>query len=117
MARIRELAAVDSLVGRLLSAAFTAMEAATRNQYAAEVLPGGICAADSITAEDRERLSGMAMTSTGAERLFCSLARARRPRWSQPRRHACGCHPWPRRRHRDLDARARQRRGRVEAAA
>eukprot|EP00965_Chrysotila_dentata_P054057 1793982-Pleurochrysis_carterae.AAC.1 len=31
MARIRELAAGDLLVGRLLSAAFTAMAAATRN--------------------------------------------------------------------------------------
>eukprot|EP00965_Chrysotila_dentata_P248549 6208400-Pleurochrysis_carterae.AAC.1 len=44
------------------------MAAATRN-HAAEFLPGGICAAESITAEDRKRLSGMLMTSTGAERL------------------------------------------------
>eukprot|EP00965_Chrysotila_dentata_P178859 5906310-Pleurochrysis_carterae.AAC.1 len=69
MACIGELAAGDSLVGRLLSAAFTAMTAATRN-HAAEFLPGGICAAKSITAEDHERLSGVPMTSTGAERLF-----------------------------------------------
>eukprot|EP00965_Chrysotila_dentata_P046814 1553862-Pleurochrysis_carterae.AAC.2 len=56
------------------------------------------------------------MTSTGAKRLF-ALGRARRPRWSKPRRRACGRHPWPRRRHRGLDVRARQRRGGVEAAA
>eukprot|EP00965_Chrysotila_dentata_P169624 5599468-Pleurochrysis_carterae.AAC.1 len=43
MARIRELAAGDLLVGRLLSAPFTAMAAATRN-HAAEFFPGGICA-------------------------------------------------------------------------
>eukprot|EP00965_Chrysotila_dentata_P088498 2922023-Pleurochrysis_carterae.AAC.1 len=46
-----------------------AAQAATHN-HAAEVLPGGICAAESITAADRERLSGMPMTSTGAEPLF-----------------------------------------------
>eukprot|EP00965_Chrysotila_dentata_P064537 2139963-Pleurochrysis_carterae.AAC.1 len=97
------------------------MAAATRN-HAAEVLPGGNCAAESITAEvtaeNRQRLSGMPMTSSGAERLF-ALERAQplRPRWSKPRRHACGRHPWPRQRHRGLDARARQRRGEVEAAA
>eukprot|EP00965_Chrysotila_dentata_P110900 3665203-Pleurochrysis_carterae.AAC.1 len=62
------------------------MAAATR-KHAAEFLPGGICAAENITAEDRGRLSGMPMTSTGAEHLF---ARARRPRWSESRRHACG---------------------------
>eukprot|EP00965_Chrysotila_dentata_P135427 4477784-Pleurochrysis_carterae.AAC.1 len=50
------------------------MAAATRN-HAASFLPGGICAAESITAEDRERLSGMPMTSTSAERLF-ALGRA-----------------------------------------
>eukprot|EP00965_Chrysotila_dentata_P043985 1462128-Pleurochrysis_carterae.AAC.1 len=69
MARIRKLAAGNLLVGRLLSAAFTAMAAAMRN-HAAEFLPGGISAAESITAEDCERLSGMLMTSTGAECLF-----------------------------------------------
>eukprot|EP00965_Chrysotila_dentata_P146973 4852278-Pleurochrysis_carterae.AAC.1 len=88
------------------------MAAATCN-HAAEFLPCGICAAKSITAEDRERLSGMLMTSTGAERFFAlgpsALERARR--------HACGGHPWPRRRHRGLDARTRQQRGGVEAAA
>eukprot|EP00965_Chrysotila_dentata_P053230 1766812-Pleurochrysis_carterae.AAC.1 len=41
MARIRELAAGDLLVRRLLSAAFMAMAAAMRN-HAAEFLPGGI---------------------------------------------------------------------------
>eukprot|EP00965_Chrysotila_dentata_P096108 3175098-Pleurochrysis_carterae.AAC.1 len=50
------------------------MAAATRN-HAAEFLPG-ICAAESITAEDRERLSGMPMTSTGAERLYFASERA-----------------------------------------
>eukprot|EP00965_Chrysotila_dentata_P137877 4560369-Pleurochrysis_carterae.AAC.1 len=45
------------------------MAAATRN-HAAEFLPVGIYAAESITADDRERLSGMPMTSTGAERRF-----------------------------------------------
>eukprot|EP00965_Chrysotila_dentata_P160932 5313806-Pleurochrysis_carterae.AAC.1 len=50
------------------------MAAATRN-HAAEFLHGGICAAESITPEDRERLSGMPMTSTGAERLV-ALGRA-----------------------------------------
>eukprot|EP00965_Chrysotila_dentata_P118120 3904085-Pleurochrysis_carterae.AAC.1 len=50
------------------------MAAATRN-HAAEFLPGGVCAAESITDEDRERLSCMPMTSTGAERLF-ALGRA-----------------------------------------
>eukprot|EP00965_Chrysotila_dentata_P021277 704562-Pleurochrysis_carterae.AAC.1 len=43
------------------------MAAATRN-HAAEFLPGGICAAEN-------RLSGMPMASTGAERLF-ALGRA-----------------------------------------
>eukprot|EP00965_Chrysotila_dentata_P054778 1819333-Pleurochrysis_carterae.AAC.2 len=43
--------------------------AATRN-HAAEFLPGGICATEQISPELRERLSGMLMTSTGAERLF-----------------------------------------------
>eukprot|EP00965_Chrysotila_dentata_P001133 37024-Pleurochrysis_carterae.AAC.1 len=74
MARIHELAAGDSFVGRLLTAAFTAMAAATRN-HAAEFLLGGICATEVITAEDRERLSGVPMTSTGADRLF-ALGRA-----------------------------------------
>eukprot|EP00965_Chrysotila_dentata_P156779 5180084-Pleurochrysis_carterae.AAC.1 len=41
------------------------MAAATRS-HAAGFLPGGVCAAESITAEDR----GMPMTSTGAEYLF-----------------------------------------------
>eukprot|EP00965_Chrysotila_dentata_P152113 5026227-Pleurochrysis_carterae.AAC.1 len=50
------------------------MAAATRN-HAAEFLAGGVCAAESITAKDRQRLSGMPMTSTGAERLF-ALRRA-----------------------------------------
>eukprot|EP00965_Chrysotila_dentata_P017507 581881-Pleurochrysis_carterae.AAC.1 len=63
MARIRTLAASSSIVGRLLSAAFTAMEAATRN-HAAEFLPGGVCSAESITDEDRERLSSMPITAT-----------------------------------------------------
>eukprot|EP00965_Chrysotila_dentata_P173177 5715120-Pleurochrysis_carterae.AAC.1 len=45
------------------------MAAATRN-HAAEFLPGGICAAEQITRELRERFSGMPMTSTGAERCF-----------------------------------------------
>eukprot|EP00965_Chrysotila_dentata_P133727 4423076-Pleurochrysis_carterae.AAC.1 len=48
MARLRELAAGDLRVGRLLSAAFMAMAAVTLN-HAAEFLPGGICAAESIT--------------------------------------------------------------------
>eukprot|EP00965_Chrysotila_dentata_P111257 3677851-Pleurochrysis_carterae.AAC.1 len=52
MARIRTLAAGSSLVGRLLSEAFTAMAAATCNN-AADFLPGGVCAAESITDEDR----------------------------------------------------------------
>eukprot|EP00965_Chrysotila_dentata_P059856 1985199-Pleurochrysis_carterae.AAC.1 len=69
MARIREVAAGDLLGGRLLSSAFTAMAAATR-KHAAEFLPGGICAAESITAEECDRLSGMPMTSTGTECLF-----------------------------------------------
>eukprot|EP00965_Chrysotila_dentata_P107789 3560227-Pleurochrysis_carterae.AAC.1 len=64
MARIRTLSAGSSLVGRLLSAAFTAMAADSRN-HAAEFLPSGVCAAESITDENRERLSGMPMTSTG----------------------------------------------------
>eukprot|EP00965_Chrysotila_dentata_P139448 4610851-Pleurochrysis_carterae.AAC.1 len=45
------------------------MAAATRN-HEAEFLPDSICAAESITTEDRERLSGMSMTSTGAKHLF-----------------------------------------------
>eukprot|EP00965_Chrysotila_dentata_P258326 6213185-Pleurochrysis_carterae.AAC.2 len=57
------------LFGRLLSAAFIAMASATRN-HAAEFLPGGICAAENITAEVCERLSGMSMTCTSAKRLF-----------------------------------------------
>eukprot|EP00965_Chrysotila_dentata_P036766 1223712-Pleurochrysis_carterae.AAC.1 len=48
MTRIRELAAGDATVERLVSAAFSAMAAATRN-HAAEFLPGGICAAEQIT--------------------------------------------------------------------
>eukprot|EP00965_Chrysotila_dentata_P120377 3980441-Pleurochrysis_carterae.AAC.1 len=59
----------DLLVWRLLSAAFTAKASATRN-HAAKFFPaGGICAADSITAEDRERLSGMLITSTASSLL------------------------------------------------
>eukprot|EP00965_Chrysotila_dentata_P016162 535224-Pleurochrysis_carterae.AAC.2 len=45
------------------------MASAARN-YAVEFLPGTVCAAESINAKDCERLSGMPMTSTGAERLF-----------------------------------------------
>eukprot|EP00965_Chrysotila_dentata_P016235 537248-Pleurochrysis_carterae.AAC.1 len=48
MARIRELAAGDAAVERLVSAAFFAMPTATRN-HAAEFLLGGICAAEQIT--------------------------------------------------------------------
>eukprot|EP00965_Chrysotila_dentata_P120063 3971356-Pleurochrysis_carterae.AAC.2 len=55
---ICELAAGNAVVERLVSAAFSAMAAATRN-YEAEFLPGGICAAEQITPQDRERLSGM----------------------------------------------------------
>eukprot|EP00965_Chrysotila_dentata_P178752 5903094-Pleurochrysis_carterae.AAC.1 len=71
MARIRELAAGNLLVGAALAVCCLHgnMAAATRNP-AAEFLPGGICAAESITAYDRQRLSGMPMTSTGAERVF-----------------------------------------------
>eukprot|EP00965_Chrysotila_dentata_P044831 1489564-Pleurochrysis_carterae.AAC.1 len=50
------------------------MAAATRN-HAAEFLPGGICDAVQVTPELRERLSGMLMTCSGAERLF-ALGRA-----------------------------------------
>eukprot|EP00965_Chrysotila_dentata_P003909 127728-Pleurochrysis_carterae.AAC.1 len=74
MSRIRELAAGDAAVERLVSAAFSAMAAATRN-HEAEFMPRGICAAKQITPELRERLSGMPKTSTGAERLF-ALGRA-----------------------------------------
>eukprot|EP00965_Chrysotila_dentata_P110336 3645164-Pleurochrysis_carterae.AAC.1 len=105
MARIRKLAAGDLLVGRLLSGAFTAMAAATRN-HTTELLPGGICASESNTAEDRERLSGMLMTSTGAGRLF-ALGRAHDIRAGASRdntraglilRHADGTAAWMRER-------------------
>eukprot|EP00965_Chrysotila_dentata_P080080 2642170-Pleurochrysis_carterae.AAC.1 len=71
MARIRTLVAGSSLVGRLLSAAFTAMAATRLSSSPAASMQH----AESITDEDRERLSGMPMTSTGAERLF-ALGRA-----------------------------------------
>eukprot|EP00965_Chrysotila_dentata_P165248 5456414-Pleurochrysis_carterae.AAC.2 len=74
MSRICELAAGDATVERLVTAAFSAMASATRN-HAAEFLPGGICAAEQITPELRERLNGMPITSTGAERLI-TLGRA-----------------------------------------
>eukprot|EP00965_Chrysotila_dentata_P071494 2361927-Pleurochrysis_carterae.AAC.1 len=49
ISRIRELAAGDTAVKRLVSAALlSAMAAATRN-HAAKFLPGGICAAEQIT--------------------------------------------------------------------
>eukprot|EP00965_Chrysotila_dentata_P223278 6193482-Pleurochrysis_carterae.AAC.1 len=67
MARIHELAAEDLLPSRRWQ-----LQRATRN-HTAEFLPGGICAAESIAAETRKRLSGMPMTSTGAERLFAFL--------------------------------------------
>eukprot|EP00965_Chrysotila_dentata_P231956 6198671-Pleurochrysis_carterae.AAC.1 len=70
MSRIRELAAGDAGVERLVSAAFSATLAAATRNHAAKFLPGGICAADQITSELRERRSGMPMTSTGAEYLF-----------------------------------------------
>eukprot|EP00965_Chrysotila_dentata_P203737 6181918-Pleurochrysis_carterae.AAC.1 len=69
------------------------MAAATRN-HAAEFLPGGTCAAESITAEDYERLSGKPKTSTGAERLF-ALGRAHdvRAGTSRDDTHGCRHHP------------------------
>jgi hypothetical protein len=70
MQRIRREVADDrALVERMLSAAFTAMAKSTRN-HASEFLPGGICALENLTLELRERLAGMPMTSTGAERAF-----------------------------------------------
>eukprot|EP00965_Chrysotila_dentata_P086261 2846173-Pleurochrysis_carterae.AAC.1 len=71
---VEGLAAGDAAVERLVSAAFSVMAAATRD-HAAEFLPGGICAAEQSTPRLRERLSGMPMTSTGAERPF-ALGRA-----------------------------------------
>lgn len=74
MQRIRRLAAGDALVERMVAAALTAMAKETRN-HASEFLPGGICAADKVTADLRKRLNGCPMTSTGAERMF-AIARA-----------------------------------------
>eukprot|EP00965_Chrysotila_dentata_P020761 686996-Pleurochrysis_carterae.AAC.1 len=74
MSRIRNFAARDagerSSAWSLLPSLRWLPRRAT--MHAAEFLPGGICAAEQITPEMRERLSGMPMTSTGAERLFAS---------------------------------------------
>eukprot|EP00965_Chrysotila_dentata_P079747 2630335-Pleurochrysis_carterae.AAC.1 len=74
-------------------------------------------AAGQITPKWRERLSGMPMTSTGAERLDRRFwARARHPCRGEPQRHPCStifCELG--RRYRSLDARARGWRGGVEA--
>jgi hypothetical protein len=69
MQRIRRLAIGDTLVARMLAAAFTAMAAATRN-HASEWLPGGDFALDKVTPEMRVRLAGMPITSISAERMF-----------------------------------------------
>ena len=69
MKRVRRRVEGSALVKRMLTAAYTAMAAATRN-HASEFLPDGLFARDKITSQMRERLSGCPMTSTGAERLF-----------------------------------------------
>lgn len=74
MQRIRRLSADNTLVERMVAAAFAAMAAATRN-HASEFLEGGVCASENITPELRERLNGCPMTSTSAERMF-ALGRA-----------------------------------------
>ena len=67
--RIRAASKGDTLIENMLSKAFSAMAAGVRN-HASDFLPGGLFARDQHTAEMRERLSGMPMTSTGAERVF-----------------------------------------------
>ena len=69
MKRGRRRGEGSALGKRMLTAAYTAMAAATRN-HASEFLPDGLFARDKITSQMRERLSGCPMTSTGAERLF-----------------------------------------------
>ncbi|EOD05234.1 hypothetical protein EMIHUDRAFT_198838 [Emiliania huxleyi CCMP1516] len=69
IARIREKAAGDTIIEKMLSSAFTAMAEGTRN-HASEFLPGGNFCSEKITDELRQRLSGMPTTSTSAERTF-----------------------------------------------
>ena len=69
MQRIRAKVAGNELIAKMLTAAFNAMAEATSN-HASEFLSGGALAAEVITAEHRERLSGCPMTSIGAERVF-----------------------------------------------
>eukprot|EP00966_Prymnesium_polylepis_P287275 6635326-Prymnesium_polylepis.1 len=68
MLRIRGVAAGDELVQRLLTAAFTAMAAGTRN-HASEWLPGGKLCTEVITPALRAKYDALVSTSTCVERV------------------------------------------------
>ena len=69
MQRIRAAAKDDPLVARMLTAAFTAMAAGTRN-HASEFLPGGRLCSEKVTPELRKAFDGCQTTSTSVERGF-----------------------------------------------
>ena len=69
MQRIRAAAKGDPLLERMLSAAFTAMAAGTRN-HASEFLPGGRLCSEKVTPELRKAFDGCQTTSTSVERGF-----------------------------------------------
>eukprot|EP00966_Prymnesium_polylepis_P031882 741764-Prymnesium_polylepis.2 len=69
MERIREKAKGDSLVERLLTAAFNAMATATENHAAEWLGPDGKLCAGKITPQLRERYDALPSTSTSVERL------------------------------------------------
>ena len=54
----------QQFVHKMLAAAFTAMADGVRN-HTAEFMPGGCCCTANLTAELRERLDGMPITSVG----------------------------------------------------
>ena len=73
-AAIDEDAELKALVHEMLTAAFTAMADGVRN-HASEFMPGGCCCTANITAELRQRLDGMPLTSVGAETIFARVKR------------------------------------------
>ena len=71
---IEEDSELKALVHEMLSAAFTAMVAGVRN-HASEFMPGGGFCTANLTAELRQRLDGMPLTSVGAETMFARVKR------------------------------------------
>ena len=69
MARIRDKATGDELVHKLLTSAFTAMVAGTKNHASEWLGPDGKLCAEKITPELRERYDALPSTSTCVERI------------------------------------------------